>query len=220
MLYIVHIYIILFSLYIADIVFLVQTPDYLTSDDIDSIAQFIYNVTERLTIGQNDSLLTIITYMDSPVLQINKTSYNNNQTILLMEIAKLRTNLGTLSGSAATHVALEYLQTTAGIYDNNNAERLLIVIMSQGSLSEAQTQFSLFRLSSLSLTISVVGIGDKLTVNSSEPRTVIATQETYYHYVKDMLYLCWEVPDISVFIGRFFSINNLLLQCVVKQDDY
>ncbi|KAK3100736.1 hypothetical protein FSP39_024418 [Pinctada imbricata] len=183
---------------LGHIVYLIQTPDYLKATDTDELARLVYNVTERLVIGPNDSLVSVITFQDTQEVKIDIMDHFTNDT-LLPEIDNLRATLGNLTGLTWTSAALLYL-TTNNVY--TRTEKYLVLVIFENSVSPGQTAFEAFFVRSDGISIIVIGIGPELSATSSEPRDHIASSQQDYLYVDNIKYLCWQVPNIAYFLDK------------------
>ncbi|XP_052078403.1 collagen alpha-1(XII) chain-like [Mytilus californianus] len=181
-----------------DVVFVLDRSGSLDASDVTDAIEFIYNVTVWLTIGDNNALISLVTFSDNVTEEFNLGNFPN-KTDLLSAIESL-SNM-TSYGGTFTFDALEFVLTTSfneSSGGRSGAERAVVVLTDGASLNYIQTVTMADRTrSELGAEIFSIGIGS--TQDSDELNDIANDPDSYYALsVQDYVYLCNLVPTLVI----------------------
>ncbi|CAC5408980.1 unnamed protein product [Mytilus coruscus] len=181
-----------------DVVFVLDRSGSLDASDVTDAIEFIYNVTEWLTIGDNNTLISLVTFSDNVTEEFSLGNFRN-KTDLLSAIESL-SNM-TSYGGTFTFDALEFVLTSSfneSSGGRSGAERAVVVLTDGASLNYIQTVTMADRIrSELDAEIFSIGIGS--TQDSDELNDIANDPDSYYALsVQDYVYLCNLVPTLVI----------------------
>ncbi|XP_069129069.1 serine-rich adhesin for platelets-like [Argopecten irradians] len=179
-----------------DIIFVVDVSSGANDTDLNYVTDFVYKVVSTLTIGDNDTLVSIITFSDTIeerfALDVHKTSSSLlSATSTLMDL--------TPSGDPQTFEAFSFISANAFANGRAGAPDIAVLVTYSESTSTAQTAFNALSLRTAGTSIFVVGVGDTLAADNDELIAVASSPSSYYiHYVANFTNLCDDLIPVVV----------------------
>lgn len=189
-------------IFLTDVVFVLDRSGSLDASDVTDAIEFIYNVTTWLTIGDNNTLISLVTFSDDVTEEFNLGNFPN-KTDLLSAIESL-SNM-TSYGGTFTFDALEFVLTSSfneSSGGRSGAERAIVVLTDGASLNYLQTVTMADRTrSELGAEIFSIGIGS--TQDVDELNAIASDPDSYYALsAQDFVYLCNLVPTLVIRLGK------------------
>ena len=191
---------------ISDVVFLIHNPHFITSEIVDNIVTVMLSITDAMGIGVSETLVSVVTFTDVTREVFGFNQYQTKET-LLSAIKNLTDIIVPSSGITATFTVLQQVQP---IFQRQG--KYLIIFLLEESVSPGQTLFAAFGLKSTGIILTVIGIGDRLTAESPEPRNYIATSPDHYLYASHSNHICSFVPDVLLILGKYVVTYGVLIQ--------
>lgn len=184
---------------IIDLAFALNTPSVMSATDLSNAVDFIYYITERLTIGSSNTLVTAVTYSKTPTQHFNLTAYSSKGAVL-SALATMKSANRSFEESNSNEV-LDFFRTTGFRDSRTTSSKLVVLIMVKGPTRTIQTQWAaedLFKI--YNNVIITVGL-DSLTDRDKSLLQTIAKDDSRTFYVSDFKYSCHIVPNITNLIG-------------------
>lgn len=184
---------------IIDLAFALNTPSVMSATDLSNAVDFIYYITERLTIGPSNTLVTAVTYSKTPTQHFNLTAYSSKGAVL-SALATMKSANRSFEESNSNEV-LDFFRTTGFRDSRTTSSKLVVLIMVKGPTRTIQTQWAaedLFKI--YNNVIITVGL-DSLTNRDKSLLQTIAKDDSRTFYVGDFKYSCHIVPNITNLIG-------------------
>lgn len=184
---------------IIDLAFALNTPSVMSATDLSNAVDFIYYITERLTIGPSNTLVTAVTYSKTPTQHFNLTAYSSKGAVL-SALATIKSANRSFEESNSNEV-LDFFRTTGFRDSRTTSSKLVVLIMVKGPTRTIQTQWAaedLFKI--YNNVIITVGL-DSLTDRDKSLLQTIAKDDSRTFYVSDFKYSCHIVPNITNLIG-------------------
>ncbi|VDI49296.1 Hypothetical predicted protein [Mytilus galloprovincialis] len=209
---------------ISDVVYIVDRSGSIQERHFDEAVEFIYNVTEFLTIDEQNLKVSVMTFSSDNRLDIAFDSYTN-KTELLQKINNLK---GTITnGNTQTGMAINYTQSTiltTGKGARSGAEVAVIVMTDGQSSGYPKPETEADNLRADGADVFSLGIGSALSASNAELKGIASDPDSYYLlYVSSFVYLCNLVPDLVPKLESNIA-ATLLSDCpedpVVAEMDY
>lgn len=184
---------------IIDLAFALNTPSVMSATDLSNAVDFIYYITERLTIGPSNTLVTAVTYSKTPTQHFNLTAYSSKGAVL-SALATMKSANRSFEESNSNEV-LDFFRTRGFRDSRTTSSKLVVLIMVKGPTRTIQTQWAaedLFKI--YNNVIITVGL-DSLTDRDKSLLQTIAKDDSRTFYVSDFKYSCHIVPNITNLIG-------------------
>lgn len=174
----------------------------LDSSDLVDALKFIYNVTEWLTIGDNDTLVSLVTYSDNIREEFNLGNHTNRTELLnaINDLSGMQTGGGTYTFDALEYVLTSSFNSSSGGRDD--AKKAVVVITDGASSNLIETISMAERVrTERNAEIYSIGIGPDL--DKDELNSIASDPDSYYALsVEDFVYLCNLVPAIVPKLGN------------------
>ncbi|XP_063414974.1 collagen alpha-1(XIV) chain-like [Mytilus trossulus] len=182
---------------IKDVVYIVDRSGSIQERHFDEAVEFIYNVTEFLTIDEQHLKVSVMTFSSDNRLDIAFDSYTN-KTELLQKINNLK---GTITnGNTQTGMAINYTQSTilTTAKGARSGAEVAVIVMTDGQSSgypKPETEADNLRADGAD--VFSLGIGSALSASNAELKGIASDPDSYYLlYVSSFVYLCNLVPDL------------------------
>ncbi|XP_076071897.1 matrilin-1-like isoform X2 [Mytilus galloprovincialis] len=179
---------------LKDVVYVIDRSGSVTESNFNEAVNFIYMVTEYLTIGNAAILVSIVTYSDSNRLEFALNRYSTNTSLLaaINGLSGTITTGGTNTGEALQYVQSDVLQTTNGA--RTGVDKVVVVLTDGASNGAIDPGTAADSLRSEGVEVFAVGIG---TSHLNELQD-IANDPASYHvmYVSEFIYLCGLIPAL------------------------
>ncbi|VDI82439.1 Hypothetical predicted protein [Mytilus galloprovincialis] len=179
---------------LKDVVYVIDRSGSVTESNFNEAVNFIYMVTEYLTIGNDAIMVSIVTYSDSNRLEFAFNAYSTNTSLL----AAINSLSGTVTtGSTHTGEALQYVQSNILQISNGartGVDKVVVVLTDGASNGVIDPGTAADSLRSEGVEVFAVGIG---TSHLNELQD-IANDPASYHvmYVSEFIYLCGLIPAL------------------------
>lgn len=181
-----------------DLVFALNTPSLMSATDLSNAVDFIYNITERLTIGLSNSLVAAVTYSKYSTQYFNLTAHSSKEAVL-SAFATMKSANRTFEDSNSNEV-LDFIRTRIFPGSRATSEKLVVLIMVKGPTGTVQTIWAgedLFK----DYTTELITVGlDSLTDIDKSLLRSIAKDDSRTFYVSDFKYSCHIVPNVTILI--------------------
>ncbi|XP_052078441.1 collagen alpha-1(XIV) chain-like isoform X1 [Mytilus californianus] len=179
---------------LKDVVYVIDKSGSVAESNFNEAINFIYMVTEYLTIGNNAIMVSIVTYSTTYSLEFALDTYSTNTSVLTAINGLIGT---TTDGNTHTGEALQYVQTY--ILQTSNGARTgvdkVVVVLTDGASNGAiDPGTAADSLRSDGVEVFAVGIG---TSHLNELQDIANDPASYYvMYVSDFIYLCGLIPAL------------------------
>lgn len=186
---------------ILDLAFALNTPSVMSATDLSNAVDFIFHITERLTIGPSNALVTAVTYSRSVTQHFNLTVYSSKEAVL-SALSTMKSANRSFEESNSNEV-LDFIRTRGFSNSRTTSTKLVVLIMVKGPTGTTQTKWAAEDLFNLyNNAIITVGL-DSLTDNDKSLLQYIAKDDSRTFYVSDFKYSCHIVPNITILIGMY-----------------
>lgn len=200
-----------------DLAFALNTPSVMSATDLSNAVDFIHYITERLTIGHSNSLVTAVTYSRSATQHFNLTAYSSKEAVL-SALATMKSANRSFEESNSNEV-LDFIRTRGFSDSRTTSTKLVVLIMVKGPTGTIQTKWAAEDLFNIyNNAIITVGL-DSLTDSDKSLLQYIAKDDSRTFYVSDFKYSCHIVPNITILIGMYkntvtasFHVSACLIQ--------
>ncbi|XP_052078442.1 collagen alpha-1(XIV) chain-like isoform X2 [Mytilus californianus] len=198
---------------LKDVVYVIDKSGSVAESNFNEAINFIYMVTEYLTIGNNAIMVSIVTYSTTYSLEFALDTYSTNTSVLTAINGLIGT---TTDGNTHTGEALQYVQTY--ILQTSNGARTgvdkVVVVLTDGASNGAiDPGTAADSLRSDGVEVFAVGIG---TSHLNELQDIANDPASYYvMYVSDFIYLCGLIPALVPKLAKTSIIVGTVLASVV-----
>uniref|UniRef100_K1QY13 Uncharacterized protein n=1 Tax=Magallana gigas TaxID=29159 RepID=K1QY13_MAGGI len=183
-----------------DLAFALNTPSVMSATDLSNAVDFIYYITERLTIGPSNTLVTAVTYSKTPTQHFNLTAYSSKEAVL-SALATMKSANRSFEESNSNEV-LDFFRTTGFRDSRTTSSKLVVLIMVKGPTSRTLTTWAaqdLFDVYNSTADTSIIE-------DCPDPYAIIDTTTPVYPTKDDS----FPLVTIAVLIGFLF-----LLACII-----
>lgn len=181
-----------------DLAFALNTPSVMSATDLSNAVDFIFYITERLTIGPSNALVTAVTYSRSVTQHFNLTVYSSKEAVL-SALSTMKSANRSFEESNSNEV-LDFIRTRGFSDSRTTSTKLVVLIMVKGPTGTTQTKWAAEDLFNIyNNAIITVGL-DSLTDNDKSLLQYIAKDDSRTFYVSDFKYSCHIVPNITILI--------------------
>lgn len=172
--------------------------------DLSNAVDFMYSVTDRLTIGQTHALVAALSYSELPTQHFTFTSHSSKVGILNSLLA-LKSINRTHDVSKSNEV-LDFVRTTTMTESRTNASKFIVLIVMQGTAVPVLTEWAAEDLTTgYNTQFVVVGL-DSLTSADQALLLKVTTDESRVFYVSDFRYSCNVVPNVTNILGKLYDV--------------
>lgn len=190
----------------VDVVFVLDRSGSLDSSNIADAIEFVYNVTEWLSIGQNDIMLSLVSY-SSDVREEFPLGMFVNKTELLSAISYLNMTSG---GGTYTFDALKFVLTSSfneSVGGRSTAAKAVVVITDGASSNPLETANAASELKvELNADVFSIGVGNEK--DQQELNDIASDPDSYFAMsIEDYVYLCNLVPSLVFKLGMLDLIH-------------
>ncbi|XP_056022842.1 cartilage matrix protein-like [Ostrea edulis] len=176
-----------------DIVFLLDSSGSISPGNFEEVVDFVSNVTSWLTIGPNETLVSVVTYASNVTEHFSLATYTSSSDAI-SAIQSLKSI--TPEGGTYTHLALNYsYEHSFGV--RNGSSKAVVVLTDGRSVSRTETEKAADDLRSMEVEVYAVGVRSDLSLTDLDLQVIANDPDSYYiTYVDDFVYLCNVVPGI------------------------
>lgn len=192
--------------FLADVVFIIDTSGSLNQTDLEYSIDFLYDVTEFLTIGPSDIKISIVTFSTVSIVQHNFNSLSNKSDVLtaLQNLKSITT-----AGATKTYEALNdanSLFTSASSGRRTGVNQTVVVLTDGKSDNLLNTNISAQALQSKGIEVFCVGVGSEVVDDKTELYAIASDPDSYYqHDIESFIHLCNVVPTLAVKLGKLMA---------------
>ena len=196
---------------------MVDTTADISQDEFNQVIDFIYNITSRLTIGPNDSMVALVTFNTSPKTQFDLNDKSDKSSVL-DALTSIKNH--SLTGSRETNKALDHINNNIYVSSHGmrtDAQSSMLLITYGLSESPTQTQFAAIFLSSSVQTIYVLGVGSLMydTTERTDFPNIASSPENIF-YIEEVSNLCNYILNITIKLGMYALFRYQLVKKVKK----
>ncbi|KAK3582735.1 hypothetical protein CHS0354_039778 [Potamilus streckersoni] len=172
-----------------DILFIVDSSDSLGPENFGLMKNFVASVINELTIGVSESLVAIMSFSSSLVLECNLNTYDNKQT-LMNAVPRIRyIGLGTNTSNALNYARTRVFTSVAG--DRQGFANVVIILTDGRSGNPVQTAIEAAALHHVAKVI-VIGIGPATAISELQAIATDPDQQNVllvrdFHELQNML---------------------------------
>lgn len=182
-----------------DVVFIIDTSGSLNHTDLEYSIDFLYDVTEFLTIGPSDIKISIITFSNVSIVRHDFNSLSTQSDVLT---ALLNLKSLTTAGGTKTYEALDDASNlfTSGSSGRRTGVNQTVVVLTDGKSDNLLfTNASAQTLQNQGIEVFSVGVGSEVVDDKTELYAIASNPDSYYqHDIENFIYLCNVVPTLAV----------------------
>lgn len=192
--------------FLADVVFIIDTSGSLNQTDLEYSIDFLYDVTEFLTIGPSDIKISIVTFSNVSIVQHNFNSLSNKSDVLtaLQNLKSITT-----AGGTKTYEALNdanSLFTSASSGRRTGVNQTVVVLTDGKSDNLLSTRAAADALHLQGIEVFSVGVGSEVVDDKTELYAIASDPDSYYqHDIENFIHLCNVVPTLAVKLGKLMA---------------
>lgn len=189
--------------YITDVVFVIDISGSLTQENLNYSVDFLYDVTEFLTIGPSDIKISIVTFSNTSVVRHDFNSLSTQSDVLsaLQSLKSLTT-----AGGTKTYLALNEshgLLTQAPSGTRSGVNKTVVVVTDGRSDNLLLTRASATTLHNDGIEVFSVGVGIEVYYDKTELFAIASDPDSYYqHDMVNFIHLCNMVPTLASKLGK------------------
>ncbi|XP_061170228.1 collagen alpha-3(VI) chain-like [Saccostrea echinata] len=180
-----------------DLVFVLNTPLMMSDTDLSNAVDFIYNITDRLTIGPTNTLVAALTYSDRSTQHFSLNSYPTKGAVL-SSLAALK-SVNRSHDKSNPNEALETVRLTTLKGSRASSSKFVVLIVMQGPAADSRTttKWAAEDLSAdYKATLVTLGL-DSLSDSDKYLMTSITQDESKTFYVIDFKFSCNVIPNVT-----------------------
>ncbi|XP_063416339.1 von Willebrand factor A domain-containing protein 2-like [Mytilus trossulus] len=189
---------------LKDVVYVIDRSGSVTGSNFNEAVNFIYMVTEYLTIGNDAFMVSIVTYSGSNRLEFALNTYSTNTSLLaaINGLSGTVTTGNTHTGEALQYVQSDILQISNGA--RTGVDKVVVVLTDGASNGAIDPGAAADSLRSDGVEVFAVGIGTSHLIELQD----IANDPASYHvmYVSEFIYLCGLIPALVPKLGNYSDI--------------
>lgn len=185
----------------SDLVFALHTPSVMSAADLSHTVDFLYEITSRLTVGTNNSLVAVLTYSKYVTQHFNLSAYSSKEQLLPALLAVKSANR--TDEESNSNGVLDSIRTQIFTNSRTTSAKVVLLTLLQGPQIPILTEWAADDLSSTyGNVLLTVGL-DSLTESDKTLLKKIAKDDSRAFYVSDFKYSCHIVPNVTNLIGLF-----------------
>ena len=192
----------------SDLVFALHTPSVMSEADLSYTVDFLYEITSRLTVGTNNSLVAVLTYSKYVTQHFNLSAYSSKEQLLPALLAVKSANR--TDEESNSNGVLDSIRTQIFTNSRTTSAKVVLLTLLQGPQIPILTEWAADDLSSTyGNVLLTVGL-DSLTESDKTLLKKIAKDDSRAFYVSDFKYSCHIVPNVTNLIGLFAYFFQIL----------
>lgn len=186
---------------LSDITFIIDTSSGITSSQFNTMIDFVYDVTNQLTIGTDSNRVAVVTFNDTQTTQFDLDDHTE-KTNILNAIDNLRTLK--ISGSRRTNEALSFVDRN--IYSDPTGGTPVALLLTYGEgTSPNDMLFAVYLLENIQMRY-VIGIGAFVTDSTKQLELQYAASDPDNHFLyllQEFSELCSNISEIALKLGLY-----------------
>lgn len=194
------------DLFLADVVYIIDTSGSLNQTDLEYSVDFLYDVTDFLTIGSSDIKISIVTFSNVSIVQHDFNSLSDKDAVLaaLVNLKSIKT-----AGGTKTYEALNdsnSLFTSASSGRRTGVNQTVVVLTDGKSDNLLSTRAAAENLQSQGIEVFSVGVGSEVVDDKTELYAIATDPDSYYqHDIENFIHLCNVVPTLALKLGKLMA---------------
>lgn len=181
-----------------DVVYVMDRSGSVKEADFDESVDFVYNVTEYLSIGTSEMQVSIVIFSSSHSEEFDLNDFTSKAD-LLNAIKNLRGTRTT--GKTYTYDAIDYVKDnsfTSAKGGRSGANRTVVILTDGLSNNFTRTVTAADELrAGLGAEVFAIGIGSTVSKSNDELKGIASDPDSYYvHYIDTFVYLCNLIPAL------------------------
>lgn len=194
------------DLFLADVVYIIDTSGSLNQTDLEYSLDFLYDVTNFLTIGSSDIKISIVTFSNVSIVQHDFNSLSDKDAVLaaLQNLKSIKT-----AGGTKTYEALNdsnSLFTSASSGRRTGVNQTVVVLTDGKSDNLLSTRAAADTLHFQGIEVFAVGVGSEVVDDKTELYVIASDPDSYYqHDIENFIHLCNVVPTLALKLGKLMA---------------
>lgn len=194
------------DLFLADVVYIIDTSGSLNQTDLEYSVDFLYDVTNFLTIGSSDIKISIVTFSNVSIVQHDFNSLSDKAAVLaaLVNLKSIKT-----AGGTKTYEALNdsnSLFTSASSGRRTGVNQTVVVLTDGKSDNLLSTRAAADTLQFQGIEVFAVGVGSEVVDDKTELYAIATDPDSYYqHDIENFIHLCNVVPTLALKLGKLMA---------------
>lgn len=194
------------DLFLADVVYIIDTSGSLNQTDLEYSLDFLYDVTNFLTIGSSDIKISIVTFSNVSIVQHDFNSLSDKDAVLaaLVNLKSIKT-----AGGTKTYEALNdsnSLFTSASSGRRTGVNQTVVVLTDGKSDNLLSTRAAADTLQFQGIEVFAVGVGSEVVDDKTELYAIASDPDSYYqHDIENFIHLCNVVPTLALKLGKLMA---------------
>lgn len=194
------------DLFLADVVYIIDTSGSLNQTDLEYSLDFLYDVTNFLTIGSSDIKISIVTFSNVSIVQHDFNSLSDKAAVLA---ALVNLKSITTAGGTKTYEALNdsnSLFTSASSGRRTGVNQTVVVLTDGKSDNLLSTRAAADTLQFQGIEVFAVGVGSEVVDDKTELYAIATDPDSYYqHDIENFIHLCNVVPTLALKLGKLMA---------------
>lgn len=194
------------DLFLADVVYIIDTSGSLNQTDLEYSVDFLYDVTNFLTIGSSDIKISIVTFSNVSIVQHDFNSLSDKAAVLA---ALVNLKSITTAGGTKTYEALNdsnSLFTSASSGRRTGVNQTVVVLTDGKSDNLLSTRAAAETLHIQGIEVFSVGVGSEVVDDKTELYAIATDPDSYYqHDIENFIHLCNVVPTLALKLGKLMA---------------
>lgn len=194
------------DLFLTDVVYIIDTSGSLNQTDLEYSLDFLYDVTNFLTIGSSDIKISIVTFSNVSIVQHDFNSLSDKDAVLaaLVNLKSIKT-----AGGTKTYEALNdsnSLFTSASSGRRTGVNQTVVVLTDGKSDNLLSTRAAADTLHIQGIEVFSVGVGSEVVDDKTELYAIATDPDSYYqHDIENFIHLCNVVPTLALKLGKLMA---------------
>lgn len=194
------------DLFLTDVVYIIDTSGSLNQTDLEYSLDFLYDVTNFLTIGSSDIKISIVTFSNVSIVQHDFNSLSDKDAVLaaLVNLKSIKT-----AGGTKTYEALNdsnSLFTSASSGRRTGVNQTVVVLTDGKSDNLLSTRAAADTLHIQGIEVFAVGVGSEVVDEKTELYAIATDPDSYYqHDIENFIHLCNVVPTLALKLGKLMA---------------
>lgn len=194
------------DLFLTDVVYIIDTSGSLNQTDLEYSLDFLYDVTNFLTIGSSEIKISIVTFSNVSIVQHDFNSLSDKDAVLaaLVNLKSIKT-----AGGTKTYEALNdsnSLFTSASSGRRTGVNQTVVVLTDGKSDNLLSTRAAADTLHIQGIEVFSVGVGSEVVDDKTELYAIATDPDSYYqHDIENFIHLCNVVPTLALKLGKLMA---------------
>uniref|UniRef100_K1PQ87 Collagen alpha-1(XIV) chain n=1 Tax=Magallana gigas TaxID=29159 RepID=K1PQ87_MAGGI len=182
-----------------DVVYIIDTSGSLSQTNLNYSIDFLYDVTEFLTIGSSDIKISIVTFSNVSIVQHDFNSLSDKAAVLtaLESLKSITTAGGTKTYEALNETNTLFTSASSG--RRTGVNQTVVVLTDGKSDNLLNTRSAAETLHMQGIEVFSVGVGSEVVDDKTELYAIASDPDSYYqHDIENFIHLCNVVPTLAL----------------------